>query len=148
VAVRAYLLSLAMGEVTPKRFQHTLNTRILLTLRYPPTKKLSEQMARRWLIKLGWQHMMLKKGVYMDGHERPYVIDYQVNTFLLLMAQLEKRMVHWVVNRSELVHVNLELGPDKKRVIMVFQDESCFYVNEYKCDVWCAPRFSFLRVLS
>jgi hypothetical protein len=91
---------------------------------------------------------MLKKGVYMDGHERPYVIDYQVNMFLLLMVQLEKQMVHWVVNRSELVCVNLELGPDKKRVIMVFQDESCFYVNEYKPDVWCALRFSFLRVLS
>ena len=37
---------------------------------------------------------MLKKGVYMDGHERPDVIDYQVNTFLPLMAQLEKWMVH------------------------------------------------------
>jgi len=36
------------------------------------------------------------------------------------MAQLEKRMVHWVANGSELVCVNLELGPDEKRVIVVF----------------------------
>ncbi len=78
---------------------------------------------------------MLKKGVYMDGHERPDVIDYWVNTFLPLMAQLEKQMVHWVMNRSELVCVNPELGPDENRVIAVFQDESCFHVNEYKCDV-------------
>jgi hypothetical protein len=148
VSVRAYLSSLAMGEVTPKRFQHTLNTQILPTLGYPPTKTLSEQMARRWLIKLEWWHTTLKKGVYTDGHERPDVIDYWVNTFLPLMAQLEKRMVHWVANGSELVHVDLKLGPDEKRVITVFQDESCFHVNEYKRDVWCTPRFSFLRVLS
>jgi hypothetical protein len=57
-------------------------------------KNLSEWTARCWLIKLGWRRMMLKKGVYMDGHERPDVIDYQVNTFLPLMAQLEKWMVH------------------------------------------------------
>ena len=54
------------------------------------------------------------------------------------MAQLEKWMVHWVANRSELVCVDPELGPDENRVIAVFQDESCFHVNEYKCDVWYA----------
>jgi hypothetical protein len=45
-ATRAYLSSLAVGEVTLKRFQHTLNTQILPTLRYPPTKKLLERTAR------------------------------------------------------------------------------------------------------
>jgi hypothetical protein len=45
----------------------------------------------------------VEKRCYMDGHERPDVIDYRVNTFLPLMAQLEKRMVHWVANGSELV---------------------------------------------
>jgi len=60
----------------PKRFQHTLNTQILPMLRYPPMKNLLEWTARQWLIKLGWQHMMLKKGVYMDSHERPDVINY------------------------------------------------------------------------
>jgi len=56
----------------------------------------------------------------MDGHKRPDVIDYWVNTFLPLMAQLEKQMVHWIANRSKLVHVDLELGPDENRVITVF----------------------------
>ena len=73
----------------------------------------------------------------MEGHERPDVIDYRVNVFLPLMAQLEKWMVHWVANGSELVRVDPELGPDKNRVIVVFQDESCFHINEYKYDVWC-----------
>ena len=91
---------------------------------------------------------MLKKGVYMDGHERLDVINYWVNTFLPLMVQLEKQMVHWVANGSELMCVDPELGPDEKRVIVVFQDESCFHINEYKHDIWCTPRFPFLGVLS
>jgi hypothetical protein len=74
MAVRAYLSNLAVGEVTPKRFYHALNTQILPTLGYPPTKSLLEWMARQWLIKLGWRHIMLKKGIYMDGHERPDIL--------------------------------------------------------------------------
>ena len=94
MAVRAHLLSLAKGEVTPKQFHHSLNTQILPTLGYPPMKSLSECTARQWLIKLGWWHTKLKKGVYMDGHKRPDVVNYQMNTFLPLMAQYKERMVH------------------------------------------------------
>jgi hypothetical protein len=83
---------------------------------------------------------MLKKGVYMDGHKRPDVVDYWMKTFLLLMAQCEEKMVHWIADGPDLVHVDPKLGPDNKRIIAVFQDESCFHVNEYKSDAWCTPQ--------
>jgi len=94
--------------------------------------------AWHWLYKLGWWHTELKKGVYMDGHERPDVIEYRINVFLPLMASLERRMVQWVLRESELVCVDPELGPGKKRVIAVFQDESSFHVNEFKKTTWYA----------
>jgi hypothetical protein len=74
---------------------------------------------------------MLKKGMYMDGHERPDVVEYQKNTFLPLMALHKKKMVQWVVNESRLVRVEPDFGLDKKRAIAVFQDESFFHANEY-----------------
>jgi hypothetical protein len=37
------------------------------------------------------------------------------------------------------VRVDPDLGPNEKRVIAVFQDESSFHVNEYKQDAWYAP---------
>jgi hypothetical protein len=43
---------------------------------------------------LGWCCTILKKGIYIDGYERPDVVDYLVKSFLPLMAQYEKRMVH------------------------------------------------------
>jgi hypothetical protein len=60
-----------MGEVTPKEFHHTLNEQILPSLRFILKDGLSEHIARQWLILLEWRHMRVKKGVYMDGHERP-----------------------------------------------------------------------------
>jgi hypothetical protein len=51
---------------------------------------LSMCMAWHWLYKLGWQHIKLKKRIYMDGHKRPDIIEYYINVFLPLMALLEK----------------------------------------------------------
>jgi hypothetical protein len=142
-AARAHLSTLPKGEVTPKRFYHALHERILPNLGWMLRKPLSERTARRWLIKLGWRRTMLKKGVYIDGHESPDIAEYQKNTFLPLMALHEKKMVQWVVNESRLVRIEPDLGPDEKRVIAIFQDESSFHANEYKQTVWCTPCFLF-----
>ena len=53
---------------------------------------LLERTAWHWLVKLGWQRTRLKKGVYMDGHERDDVKAYW-KVFLKKMALFEKRMV-------------------------------------------------------
>jgi hypothetical protein len=45
-ASRAYLTSLAMGEVTPKKFQHALNEHIFPSLGIELTKGLSERTAQ------------------------------------------------------------------------------------------------------
>jgi len=44
-AARTYLLSLPTGDVTPKKFQHALNKRILPSLGYNLSVGLSEHMA-------------------------------------------------------------------------------------------------------
>jgi hypothetical protein len=38
---------------------------------------------------LGWRHTRVKKEVYMDGYERPDIVEYWNNIFLLLMALFE-----------------------------------------------------------
>ncbi len=75
----------------------------------------------------------------MDGHKRPDVIEYQKNKFLPLMALFERHMVHWKPEGTDLVCIEPDLGPEEKRVITVFQDECCFYANDNKQTVWCAP---------
>src|SRR5216683_2606571 len=83
--------------------------------------------------------MRVKKGVYMDGHERPDIAEYRKNKFLPLMVLFKRCMVHWKPEGTDLVHVELDLGPEEKRVITVFQNECCFHANNNKQTVWCAP---------
>jgi hypothetical protein len=79
-----------------------------------------------------------EKGVYMDGHERLNVVEYQNNVFLPLMASFERRMAQWIrkPEYTELVHIEPALGPDEKQIIAIFQDESCFHVNDHKQTMW------------
>jgi hypothetical protein len=122
------------------RFQRALNEHILLSLGIElKDNGLSERTARRWLVKLGWRNTRLKKGVYMDGHEREDVREYRNNKFLPLMAEYEKAMVKWNLVNSELKREDPILGPGEKRIVPVFQDESSFHANEYKQNLWCAP---------
>ena len=138
---RTYLTGLPTGDVTPRQFHHALNERILPSLGYMLEVGLSERTAWHWLIKLGWWQTRLKKGVYMDGHERKDVKEYWDDVFLPLMASFERQMVHWDLKGSKLEHVEPKLEPGEKRIIAIFQDESLFHANEYKQNTWCAPRW-------
>lgn len=71
--VRMYLASQALGTVTPRIFCRHTNEVILPTLGIDTT--ITESTAQRWLrLKLGYQCKEAKKGIYIDGHERPDVI--------------------------------------------------------------------------
>ena len=147
MAARAHLSSLPMGEVTPTKFIHTLNQQILPSLGITLKRPLSNCTMQWWLVKLEWQRKELRKGVYMDGHERQDVKDYRQNVFLPLMALHGRKMVTWepldplAESKSELVCIDPDLGPGEKRVIAVFQDESSFHANKYKRNIWCALWF-------
>jgi hypothetical protein len=81
----------------------------------------------------------VKKGVYMDGHERPDIVKYRNSEFLPLMASYKRHIIQWKPEGVGLVHIELDLRPEEKRVIAVFQDESCFHVNDNKPTGWCTP---------
>jgi len=71
--VRAYLAAQALGTVTPRAMSQHINEVILPALRIEGA--ISESTAQRWLrFKLGYQCKESKKGLYVDGHERPDVI--------------------------------------------------------------------------
>jgi len=139
VAARTYLTAIPTGEVTPLRFCRMLNEHILPSLGHTLKADLSERTAWRWLVRLGWRNRLLRKGVYMDGHERPDVVEYRNKTFLRSMEKYQKRMAKWEMKGSKCMRIDPELSPGEKRIIALFQDESSFHANEYKRTIWCAP---------
>ena len=145
MAARTDLTSLPTGEVTPSCFCHMLNKHILLLLGYTLKNELSERTARWWLARLGWRNQLLRKGVYIDGHERPDVVEYRNQTFLPSMAEYQKRMAKWELQGSKLMCTSPKLGLDEMQIIALFQDENCFHANEYKRTIWYVPLLLFPR---
>jgi hypothetical protein len=130
LACRQWLMSQPIGEITARKFQHGLNTIIIPSLNISLPRPLCERTARRWLIKLGWQCTVLRKGVYMDGHEREDVKKYRQDIFLPAMAAFESRMAHY--EGPELRRVEPNLAPGEAEVVAVWHDECCFHANDYK----------------
>ena len=90
-----WLISQKTGDVTLCKLQHALNDRLFAELNIVPKSPISEQTARRWLIKLGWRRTVVRKGVYMDGHEREDVVEYRNKVFLPALKEFEKHMAKY-----------------------------------------------------
>jgi hypothetical protein len=129
-----WLTALPAGKVTPRRFQRGLNTSILPGLSISLKRPLSERTAWHWLLRLGWRLKTLRKGVYMDGHECPDVVEYRTKFFQPAMEKYEKQMAtyEYVSDEEPLKCIPPDLEPGEKEIIINFQDESCFTINEYK----------------
>jgi hypothetical protein len=132
----AWLLQQKKGSVSPGKFQKGINEVILPSLNIFPSKPLCERTARRWLIKLGWQRTKIKKGVYVDGHERPDVVSYRQNTFLPKMLEYERRMVKYEQVDDKLQRIVPTLGAGERELIPEFHDESSFHAFEHRTTVW------------
>ncbi|KAI6145546.1 hypothetical protein BKA82DRAFT_4357635 [Pisolithus tinctorius] len=106
----AWLSNLPAGKVTPQALQRAVNTTIFPQLGINPKWPISEQTARRWLIKLGWRKTVIQKGVYMDGHEHDDVVEHWKNVFLPQMEGYEQWMIHFEGPELIRTEPNLETG--------------------------------------
>ena len=87
---KMYLAAQKLGTITPKFLCKQVNEVILPTLGL--TKKnasICECTAINWLKKLGYERKDVKKGIYVDGHERPDVVEYR-EMFLVPMGEYQQ----------------------------------------------------------
>lgn len=143
-SARAWLFQQGKGKVTPIKFKHGLNNIILPSLGIFPSKPLCERTARRWLVKLGWQRTTIKKGVYLDGHERSDVVKYRQEEFLPQMLEYERRMARYELVGNDLICMTPTLQPNEKELIPEFHDESSFHAFEHTSSVWYVINYSFI----
>jgi hypothetical protein len=87
--VRAYLAAESLGTVSPRALCHHVNNIILPALGIDG--KISESTAQRWLkFRLGYECKEARKGMYVDGHERPDVIKERSEFIDKLMNKYER----------------------------------------------------------
>ena len=131
---REWLTQQRPGSITPLAFRKAINSEVLPSLRIILAKPLCERMARRWLIRLGYRLTRIKKGVYMDGHERADVVTYRDGEFLPKMKEWERRMVHF--EGPDLVRVEPVLAEGETEIVGYHHDECAIKAFESKSRAW------------
>jgi len=93
LGVQKYLAAQALGTISTKSFCQEINNVISPALGFVGKEAaISERTARRWLHKLGYSCVEVKKGLYHDGHERPDVVESR-QKFLDTMASYERSVI-------------------------------------------------------
>lgn len=94
-------------------------------------KVISKRTAQRWLRKLDWRYGRKRNGMYIDGHERPDVVEYR-NQFIQRWQEYEKRM--FIYDNDGNIQYTPKGFPvaqaGRFRLILVTHDESTFYAND------------------
>lgn len=84
-----YLVAQPLGSVNPWTFCQQVNNAILPAIGIKAT--ISKSTAQWWLrLKLGYECKESRKGVYMDGHERPDVIKEREGFIGLIFNRFEQ----------------------------------------------------------
>ncbi|KAL5512106.1 hypothetical protein ACEPAG_3627 [Sanghuangporus baumii] len=142
--VKVYLVTEQPGEVKPRKLRRFFLNEVLprLDLSERLGSKIATCTVRRWLHKLGYTRHNVKKGVYVDGHERPDVVESR-KRFLEKMQEYQRYMCQY--DNKTLQPLPLDLPPGKKEHILVIQDESIFHVNDQDRELWLLTGQSVLR---
>ena len=134
---KGWLLQQELGTITPNNFRIAINIEILPRLLISCGKGISCACTYRWLSRLGFYKSEVKKGVYVDGHEREDVIAYRQEVFLPEMAKLDLYTRQYTKRDDGTWQVIKPLlPPSVKPHVIYYHDESCFYGHDYKKIIW------------
>ena len=118
----------------------------VLTPGYP--RHIAIETGRKWLHELGFQILDHKKGTYVDGHERPDVVEYR-QSFLRRMFSLG------FLNKDNALTPEAEKcfpqdleSPSAEQIsktVVIFHDESTFQANDGQTSFWGTKDMHLLR---
>jgi len=115
---------------------------------YRKKSGIRSRTARKWLNKLGYNWKEVKKGVFIDGHERGDVVADRVK-FLQRMKELEPYLVEFDSSGKILEKSypdDCQVGGLRRRpTILITHDESIFSANDGKKQAWVKESDTFLR---
>ncbi|KZP15579.1 hypothetical protein FIBSPDRAFT_750052 [Athelia psychrophila] len=95
------------------------------------TKRISLSTAQEWMHKLEYRWTLTPKGQYVDGHERPDVVDYRQNKFLPEWSKYKDRTRDFSTEGPK--HLP---PPNLRHAVFWFHDESQFYANDRRQQRW------------
>ena len=122
-------------NMTTRDFCHWVNTTLLPNLTLEPgfPRKVSVSTCHRWLCAMGFEVITPRKGIFIDGHERPDVVESR-KAFLRRMIKLGFLNLLNAPTDESRAAIPTDIEPptaDKRdKTIFFFHDESTFNAND------------------
>ena len=135
--VREHAFKKGEPNMTAAAFCEYANNHLLPSSHLPPffPRSVSLKTATRWLHHLGFKPRSHKKGVYIDGHERQDVVNHR-GRYLKKMEDLREAHQPLPQCSDEEPRVRVEADEDKKKLVLLYHDESIYNTNEGQSWMW------------
>lgn len=139
--VRANAAVKGKPNMTSMEFCKWVNKTLLPNSTLEPgfPRRISVETARKWLHEMGFEVLTAKKGIFVDGHERPDVVESRKN-FLRKMVKLG--FLHFTNAPTEQAGQALpeDIEPPilerREKTVVFFHDETTFQSNEDQTLQW------------
>ncbi|KAG2206290.1 hypothetical protein INT47_007304 [Mucor saturninus] len=106
-------------------------------------RSVAETTISKYLYEWGYAYRKNKKMIYFDGHEREDVVAYRDIWSRRMMEYMEKMDFYSGENEENILEPTLEDGD--KKLVFVTQDESTFYADDSKNDLWLEDGENHIR---
>lgn len=110
--------------------------------------EIKSRTARKWLHKLSFEYKDIKKNVFVDGHERPDMVE-DCQKFLRIMKDLEPYLIEFEEDgfmKTKNYPDDCAVGGNIHRpVIVITHDECTFSANDGIRRAWTRVGDTFLR---
>ena len=128
------------ANMTAASFREWVNNTLLPNAAIPESlpHEISIRTATRWLHQLGFRPQSHKKGAYVDGHEREDVVKSR-KTFLDKVNSLKVSHLPPPPCSDERAKTPPLDAESRKRLVLIYHDESIFNTNEGQTWMWATP---------
>ena len=132
-AIREHFTKVKVEKRTlPELLKH-VNTSII-----PDTTGVTGEVSHvtlwRYMKEWGFNYKHHSKEIYIDGHERDDVVAYR-QAWAKRMMGYKRQMETYSGDHEEIV-TGPSLHPGEKQIVMVTHDESTFYANDARQQIW------------
>jgi hypothetical protein len=103
--------------------------------KYKLKKPISLATAQRWMKQMEYRWGKEPNGQYVDGHERPDIVNYRQLVFLPFWKNAAPNMRTWTKNIEDARPVSGS-GIQEKYIVVWHHDESTFYANDRRKIRW------------
>lgn len=111
-------------------------------------RKIAVETARMWMHELGFEVVMKKKGIFVDGHEREDVVEYR-QKFLRRMVAMGFLHESNAPTEEAKNALPTDLDPPQPEVmektVFLFHDETTFQANDDQPSLWAMKGTNVMR---